>query len=303
MNGDSKVAVRADRKGGMLIGGFAALAAVATLLVASGAAQAGGAAASAEIKKGPAVTFESIPGTTAKRVILTAKSAERLGIETGRVREDSVVRKQMVGGLVVPPLEGQSEPAAAPKLAKGQFGGFGQVAAAAAARSAAAPATPPAIGDGWLLVTLSQGEWDRVAKDELARVLPLATREGSANELLAMPSGMPPVEDSKRSMLSLYYLVPGKDRGLTMYQRVRVELKLSGGDEKRKIVPYSSVYYDATGSAWVYVNPKPLTFERQRVDIERVEDNLAILTDGPSVGTSVVTVGAAMLYGAEIFGK
>jgi len=79
--------------------------------------------------------------------------------------------------------------------------------------------------------------------------------------------------------------------------------KLSGGDEKRKIVPYSSVYYDATGSAWVYVNPKPLTFERQRVDIERVEDNLAILTDGPSVGTSVVTVGAAMLYGAEIFGK
>jgi hypothetical protein len=63
------------------------------------------------------------------------------------------------------------------------------------------------------------------------------------------------------------------------------------------------VYYDAKGDAWIYVNTKPLVFERRRVGVERVAGELAVLSDGPPVGTPVVTVGAALLYGAEIFGK
>jgi hypothetical protein len=46
-----------------------------------------------------------------------------------------------------------------------------------------------------------------------------------------------------------------------------------------------------------------LTFERQRIGVERVTGDLAVLSEGPPVGTSVVTVGAALLYGAEIFRK
>ena len=34
-----------------------------------------------------------------------------------------------------------------------------------------------------------------------------------------------------------------------------------------------------------------------------VVGNLAVLSDGPAVGTSVVTVGASLLYGTEIYGK
>jgi hypothetical protein len=63
------------------------------------------------------------------------------------------------------------------------------------------------------------------------------------------------------------------------------------------------IYYDGKGIPWVYVNPKPLVFQRQRVNVERVADDLAVLSQGPSVGTSVVTVGAAMLWGTEVFGK
>jgi hypothetical protein len=63
------------------------------------------------------------------------------------------------------------------------------------------------------------------------------------------------------------------------------------------------VYYDGKGAPWVYVNAKPLTFERQRIGVERVTGDLAVLSEGPPVGTSVVTVGAALLYGAEIFRK
>jgi hypothetical protein len=37
--------------------------------------------------------------------------------------------------------------------------------------------------------------------------------------------------------------------------------------------------------------------------VERVVGDLAVLSDGPPVGTPVVTVGAALLYGTEIFGK
>ena len=158
-------------------------------------------------------------------------------------------------------------------------------------------------GELWVLVTLSPGEWDRLAKDKPARVLPLATRDKPGSEVLARPSGMAPLEDMKRSMLSLYYVVPGKDHGLTVNDRMRVELQLAGSSENQKIVPYGAVYYDGKGAAWAYVNPKPLTFERQSIRVERIVGDLAVLSEGPAVGTPIVTVGAAMLYGAEIFKK
>jgi hypothetical protein len=154
-----------------------------------------------------------------------------------------------------------------------------------------------------VLVTLSPGEWERLAKDKPARLLQLATREKFGTEMLAQPSGMAPQEDFKRSMLSVYYTVPGTGNGLTVNNRVRVELQMAGSEDKQKVVPYSAVYYDAKGLPWVYVNPKPLTYERQRVAVERVVGEAAILSEGPPAGTPVVSVGAALLYGAEIFKK
>jgi hypothetical protein len=104
-------------------------------------------------------------------------------------------------------------------------------------------------------------------------------------------------------MLSLYYTVPGKDHGLALATRMRVELELAGIAERQKVVPYGTVFYDAKGLAWVYVNSGPLAFERQRIAVERIVGDLAVLSEGPPVGTPVVTVGAALLYGAEIFKK
>ena len=327
------VAVKAVRNRERFHGMFVALTAVASLFLAmpARAADPGGGAPGG---KSRAVSFESIPGSTVKRVILTAKAAERLGIETGKVGEEPVAGRQMVSGLVIPPMEKQARP----KPAGGVFGGFGLEAAAPAPgkdgavfagfvpastagpvtagmevvrpavavseqHSAAPQAKPSPNGDVWVLVTLSPAEWDRLAKNKPARLVPLAMRDKPNREIFARPSGMPPVEDMKRSMLSLFYVVPGKDHGLTVNHRMRVELQLSGSEAKRKVVPYGAVYYDAKGDAWVYVNVKPLAFERQRVAVERVAGNLAVLSDGPSVGTPVVTVGAALLYGTEIFGK
>ena len=319
----SMITMKADRIGRAFHGMFVVLAAAALFLATPArAVDPGG---PGPVGKSPPVSFESIPGSTAKRVTLTAKAAERLGIETGKVGEEPVVLKQMVSGLIIPPMEKQPKPkpfggvfggfgrgaaapspppvaadATTPKLADAGFGGFGRVVPASLKQPVAAS---PAAAAVWVLVTLSPAEWDRLAKDKPARLLPLATRDTSGKDVFARPSGMEPLEDMKRAMLSLYYVVPGKDHGLTVNERMRVELQLSGSNEKKKVVPYSAVYYDAKGNVWVYVNTKPLVFERRRVSVERVVGDLAVLTDGPPVGTPVVTVGAALLYGTEIFGK
>lgn len=68
---------------------------------------------------------------------------------------------------------------------------------------------------------------------------------------------------------------------------------------ERTVVPYSSLIYDLEGGVWAYTSPAPLTFVRQKLDVDSIEGDLAILSDGPPSGTMVVTVGAAELYGAE----
>jgi len=249
---------------------------------------------------GKPVTLEDIPGAGVKRITLTEKAAKRLGIETGKVSEQIIVRKQMVGGLVVAASQVR-QPSAQP--ADSGFGGFGRPASAPVLQPVGTAATD-SLGKGtWVLLTLSHAEWERLEKDKPARLLPLATREALGKEIMARPSGMPPVEDTKRSMLSVYYVVPGADPVLEHNKRMRVELQINGSDDKRKVVPYSALYYDAKGGAWLYLNPEPLVFHRQRVGVERIAGDVAVLSDGPAVGTTVVTVGAPLLYGTEIFKK
>ena len=65
------------------------------------------------------------------------------------------------------------------------------------------------------------------------------------------------------------------------------------------VVPYSAVIYDVEGNAWVYTNPKPLTFVRARVIIDRIEGDQAFLLEGTQTDAPIVTVGAAEIYGAE----
>ena len=57
---------------------------------------------------------------------------------------------------------------------------------------------------------------------------------------------------------------------------------------------------DTTGVTWVYTMPQPLTFIRQKVVLVKVSGPDATLSEGPPVGTAVVTKGVAELYGAEL---
>ncbi len=63
--------------------------------------------------------------------------------------------------------------------------------------------------------------------------------------------------------------------------------------------PYAALVYDIYGDAWVYTNPSPLVYQREKVDVASISGGLASLKSGPAAGTTVVVVGAAELYGAE----
>ncbi|HEX6257562.1 MAG TPA: hypothetical protein VFZ70_17265 [Euzebyales bacterium] len=65
------------------------------------------------------------------------------------------------------------------------------------------------------------------------------------------------------------------------------------------VVPNAAVIVDEHGGFWVYTNPEPQGFVRAPIEIDHEEGDLAYLADGPPVGTSVVTLGAAELFGAE----
>ncbi len=289
----SIITKKAKDRGATLFIGLVALVVVAILVFGPTVADSGG-PSKGPVKPSGAVKFEDIPGSKIKRVILTPKAAERLGIQTGKVSKRQIIRKQMVGGRVVPPVKDQP----ASNIPNRGFGSFGKIRPIKSMQES--PATPAPDGR-WVAVTLSKGEWNRLWKDKPARVLPLTTGDKSGKAVLALPSGLPPQEDLKRSMLKVYYKLQGMDHEL--YHRVRVELPLSGSDQKRLVVPYSSIYYDGKGHPWVYVNPEPLVYERQRVDLERVVGDFAVLKKGPAIGTEVVTTGAALLYGAEVIFK
>ena len=60
-----------------------------------------------------------------------------------------------------------------------------------------------------------------------------------------------------------------------------------------------SLMYGLNGETWAYTMPEPLTFVRETITVDYIEGDMAVLLAGPAIGTEVVTVGAALLYGAE----
>jgi len=80
--------------------------------------------------------------------------------------------------------------------------------------------------------------------------------------------------------------------------KVREE-RVSRSTSPRMVVPHSSVIYDPKGQSWVYTSPQPRTFVRQKVDVEYVEGDRAVLREGPPAGTIVVSTAAAEVYGAD----
>jgi hypothetical protein len=216
--------------------------------------------------------LEPIEETDFSRVMLTEKAAERLDIQTVQVGEEQVLRKRTVGGQIV-------------------------------ALPEADPANP---GSVWAQVNLTPSGWSQVDQGQPALVLALDEDDGEDHGWTAEPDEGPGRDDSEDVDLpgedvaeELYYLIDSPERTLAVGQAVLVELTLSAQETLYKVVPYAAVLYGVHGETWVYSNPEPLVYVRQPIVIDYVEGDLAILSEGPEVGTAVVTVGAAELFGTE----
>lgn len=77
-------------------------------------------------------------------------------------------------------------------------------------------------------------------------------------------------------------------------ETTRVTRARSGG---RLVVPDAAVLYQASGRAFTFTSPAPLTYVQTPITVDHVENGRAILTRGPAPGTKVVTVGSAELLG------
>jgi hypothetical protein len=115
-----------------------------------------------------------------------------------------------------------------------------------------------------------------------------------AERAAAEPANVEHVEGADVSRLTL--TAKAAER-LGIQTKPVISGKITG--KQRSVIPYSAVFYGAKGDTWVYVNPEPLTYVRQRVTVAYIKDGQAVLTDGPPEGSAVVTVGAAELYGTE----
>ena len=79
-------------------------------------------------------------------------------------------------------------------------------------------------------------------------------------------------------------------------------VRRDGTGTHRLVIPYEAVLYDPNGSTWTYTSPKPLVFQREDISVARIDGDPAVLTKGPAIGTPVVTVGAAEIWGVEYGG-
>ncbi len=149
----------------------------------------------------------------------------------------------------------------------------------------------------WIRVPLYAGDVDSVDRSAPARIVPLGAASTSPGEV-ARPVSAPPSADPATAAVDLYYAVSQAGGVLRPGQRVGVRLPLRA-EAQSLVVPRAALLHDAYGGSWVYEARDAHVFARRRVSVVDLVGDLAVLDQGPSPNTRVVTAGAAELFGTE----
>lgn len=216
-------------------------------------------------------TLKDIEGSEFKLVVLTEKAASRISIQTAMVDETTVDRKLRVAGEVISPMST----------------GTGENATANAA--------------AYIRVRLTTGGSQEVNRAKQAFIIPLTgaadVKTYSAKSVLV--EGLVDDGEDEDDLDDLYLEIEDDDYDLTVGERVFVDLPLASGQVQRLVIPYSAVIYGVNGETWVYINLEPLVFMRQPIVIDYIDGDQVYLAEGPEVGSIVVIMGVAELFGAE----
>lgn len=150
----------------------------------------------------------------------------------------------------------------------------------------------------WIRVPVYVGDLVRINRAQPALIASLASTGAHAG-LEAQPVDAPPSGNPAASSVDLFYRLENRDQGFQLGERVGATLSLNS-DSDTLVVPWASIIYDIYGGTWVYESLGEHQFARRRVQVSRVVGELAALASGPSIGTKVVTDGAAELFGTEV---
>lgn len=153
----------------------------------------------------------------------------------------------------------------------------------------------------WIRVPVYAGDQDKINAQGNAFVHGLSEYGNASNPIVARPVTGPQTSDPLATSIDLYYEIDNSRGNFRPGQRISVTLPYKGG-EAAMVVPYAAILYDIQGGTWVYENTDSITFIRRRVELVRVSNGMAILKQGPAIGTKVVTDGAAELFGTEFGG-
>lgn len=121
-----------------------------------------------------------------------------------------------------------------------------------------------------------------------------------ASRTIAHRVDAPPTATATSETVDLYFEIEEGEPGFHPGERVQVDLPFGNEEDgERKTIALDAILYDTLGNAWVYVETEPNTFVRRRVAILRVQDDRAVLAQGPELGARIVIEGAAELFGTE----
>lgn len=82
-------------------------------------------------------------------------------------------------------------------------------------------------------------------------------------------------------------------------ERIGLEMAPIADEAGTRVMPYTALVYDEKGGTFAFTSPEALSFLRSPLTVAKIAGGKVFLTDGPAVGTQVVTIGSAELYGTE----
>jgi hypothetical protein len=115
-------------------------------------------------------------------------------------------------------------------------------------------------------------------------------QEVASNVVKSQPYSLEPVKGTDLNRVKL------SDKIAKRIDLQTVEMRTSG---KWKVIPHVALIYNPEGKGFIYTKPQAETYVRAPVKVRRVVGGQVLLSDGPRVGTLIVTVGAAELLATE----
>jgi hypothetical protein len=204
---------------------------------------------------------EAIDGTDVKRITLTEKAAERIGITLASIAEETARRNRKIGGEVV-----QLGPAS---------DGSGNVAGTIVVKYA--PLLDAKCSQSIRILPIDEYDWSRAVDANMVPALQLASLQERAT----------------------HYAFVGDPGFAQLGSRLFAEVCMPETERVMRVVPHAALLFTSDGRTWVYVAEGSNAFVRSEVELAWISGDRAFLTNGPLPGTPVAVGGSVELFGEE----